>query len=451
MAEQYTPIIPQTITVHLGPPDSPAPNIQVPFIDYIKNVASSEIYPTWPENAIRANIYAITSFALNRIYTGWYRNRGYNFDITNSPDYDQAFIYQRDIFNNISNITDELFNDYIVREGSIFPLAAGYCSGTTVVCNGLSQWGTVTDAKNGLTPYQILQKYYGNNINIVKNAPVQNIKEAYPGIPLKLGSSRNEVKLIQEELNRISKNYPAISRIPNPNGVFDTATETSVKDFQKVFGLTPDGIVGKKTWYKIASIYTGVKQLGNLNSEGIKINELEPVFPFILKEGMSGNEVRIIQNYLATLAFFNPEYYMINPDGVFGPQTKDAVMIFQSKNNLTPDGIVGRDTWNALSDAYIKLIESLPDTYYGVKLYPGYVLSSGETSENVKELQRYLNFISNYYPEIPSLTPDGIFGTQTYNAVIAFQKKFGIPANGVVGPVTWSKIIEVYYDLQDVL
>lgn len=451
MADAFTPIIPETITVHLGAPDSPAPNVQIPFVDYIKNVASSEIYPTWPENAIRANVYAITTFALNRIYSNWYRNKGYDFDITNDTYYDQAFVYQRDIFDNISKIVDDLFNDYLVREGTIQPFAAKYCNGTTVVCNGLSQWGTVTDARNGFTPYQILQKYYGDGINIIQNAPVQNVRETYPGIPLKLGSGGNDVKLLQEELNRIGKNYPSITNIPNPDGLFDSTTEQAVKDFQKIFGLTQDGIVGKETWYKIAMIYNGVKKLGELTSEGIKIGELEPAYPSLLKEGMSGTEVKIVQYYLATLAYFNPDLYMVTPDGFFGPQTKEAVKVFQSYYGLTPDGIVGRDTWNAISNAYTKLVNSLPGSYSGVRLYPGYVLTVGEKSENVKYIQQYLNFISESYPEIPQVYVDGDFGNQTYNAVVAFQKEFGIPPTGLVGVITWSKILETYYKLKGVI
>ena len=159
MPQNNLPYVPETITVHLGPPDSPAQNVTVSFPDYIKNVASSEIFPTWPEAALRANIYAQTTFALNRIYTEWYRSRGYGFDITSSTQYDQAYVYGRDIFNNISRLVDELFNNYIVRQGSVAPLFSAFCNGTTVTCDGLSQWGTVTLANNGLTPYEILQYY----------------------------------------------------------------------------------------------------------------------------------------------------------------------------------------------------------------------------------------------------------------------------------------------------
>ena len=256
------PIIPETVTVHLGAPsDSTASNVTVSFPDYIKNVASSEIYPTWPESAIRANIYAQISFALNRIYTEYYRVRGYSFDITNSTAIDQSFVYGRDIFENISQIVDDIFNSYIQRQGNIEPLFAQYCDGVEVQCNGLSQWGTVTLAEQGLLPYQILQYYYGDNINIVTNVPVEGISGSAPLVPLRYGFSGPDVQRIQVRLNRISNNYPAIPKIYPVDGVFGRETENAVIEFQRIFNLATDGIVGNDTWYKIEYIYNSVKRL----------------------------------------------------------------------------------------------------------------------------------------------------------------------------------------------
>ena len=184
---ELIPVIPSNITVHLGPANSPAKNVTVPFVDYIKNVASSEIYPTWPENALRANIYAIISFALNRVYNEYYRSRGYDFDITNTTAIDQAYTENGEVFENISRIVDEIFNNYIVRQGSIEPLAAKFCNGTTSTCAGLSQWGTVDLANQGLTPFEILTRYYGNDIGIVENAPVEDVTESYPGAEFRIG------------------------------------------------------------------------------------------------------------------------------------------------------------------------------------------------------------------------------------------------------------------------
>ena len=203
------PFVPQYITVHLGSPGSSAANVTVPFIDYVKNVASSEIYPTWEESALRANIYAIVSFALNRVYTEFYRSRGYDFDITSSTAYDQAFVNGRSYFDRISRIADELFNDYLRYPGFVEPLAAKFCNGTTVTCEGLSQWGSQNLARQGYNTTQILRSYYGN-VEIVNNAPIRGITSSYPGTPLRRGSSGPYVVVVQVMLNRISQNYPAI-------------------------------------------------------------------------------------------------------------------------------------------------------------------------------------------------------------------------------------------------
>ena len=261
------PFIPESITVHLGAPDEPAENVTLPFMDYIMNVASSEIYPTWPEDAIRANIYAQISYALNRVYTEYYRSRGYDFDITSSTRYDQYFVKGRDIFENIQRIVGEIFNDYIRRQGNIEPLFAQYCNGTTVTCDGLSQWGSVDLAQAGYTPYRILTNYYGDNIDIVQNAPVGDTVPP-PELPLQIDSAGGDVRLLQIRLNRISDNYPSIPKIRYPNGIFGFDTEEAVRAFQRTFNLTDDGIVGNATWYAIQRIYAAVKRLNSLTSEG---------------------------------------------------------------------------------------------------------------------------------------------------------------------------------------
>ena len=237
------PFIPQTITVHLGAPDEDAPNVTVSYPYYIKNVASSEIYPTWEETALRANIYAITSFALNRIYTEWYRARGYDFDITSVTQYDQKYIEGRQIYDNIAVLVDELFDDYVRRQGRIEPLFTAFCNGTTSTCDGLSQWGTVDLARQGFLPYEILQYYYGDDIEIVKNAPVRSATMSYPGNVLRTGDSGMAVQTIQIQLNRISRNYPAIPKIPAASGDFDAATADTVRTFQQVFDLPSTGTV----------------------------------------------------------------------------------------------------------------------------------------------------------------------------------------------------------------
>lgn len=446
MSVQGLPYIPETITVHLGLPDQPAENVTVNFSDYIKNVASSEIYPTWPESAIRANIYAQISYALNRVYTEWYRSKGYDFDITNTTQYDQYFVKDREVFENISRIVDEIFNNYVVREGSVSPLFTAYCNGTTSRCDGLSQWGTVTLAEQGYTPLEILQFYYGDDIAIIKNAPIRPNVESYPGFPLKLGSSGNEVKTIQQQLNRIADAYPSIPKINDPNGIFGAQTEAAVKRFQNIFNLAQDGIVGKSTWYRIKNVYNGVKKLAELTAENLTFDEVEPIYPSLLKEGMSGDYIKTLQYYLNIVAYFYPQIPNINVDGYFGPKTKEAVIAFQEMFGLVPDGIVGRDTWKALSNAYKTSINSIPEEYKSEAeiVYPGYVLSEGITNDDVRRLQTFLEKISQAYPSIPSVTVDGVFGEKTKEAVSAIQRIYGIPVSGVAGPVTWGLIINLY-------
>lgn len=447
-----TPYVPEFIVVHLGRPDQAAENVWVTFPDYIKNVASSEIYPTWPENALRANIYAQISFALNRIYLEWYRSRGYDFDITNSTQYDQAFEFGRDVFENISQIVDEIFNDYLRRMGFAEPLFAQFCNGTTVTCAGLSQWGTVPLAQQGLTPYDILRRYYGDDIEIVRNAPVLTTRESYPGIPLRFGDIGVEVQEMQVALNRISRNYPAIGKISPTDGRFGESTEQAVKKFQQIFNLTQDGVIGKATWYKINYLYVGITRLGELNSEGVAISDLNQQFKTTLREGDSGPDVEVIQYYLRVIANFNTAVSPTVNDGIFGPSTTQSVRSFQAAYGLAVDGIVGRQTWNAMYEAYRGILNTLPPSFVdatGAALYPGEVLRLGSRGEPVRQMQEYLAFIANTYTAIPQIVPDGVFGESTREAVIAFQNQFGQIANGIVGPVTWDEITRVYTTLRN--
>ncbi len=441
-----TPVIPDYITVHLGTPSSNAKNVRVPFSDYIKNVASSEVYPTWPENSLRANIYAQISFALNRIYTEYYRSRGYDFDITNSTAYDQAYVDGRNIFSNISEIVDELFNDYVTKGNQIQPYFTEYCDGRTVTCRGMSQWGSVTLANQGRTPYQILQNYYGNDINIVRNAPVKNVSESYPGTLLRLGSAGEDVRTIQRQINRIRRNYPAIPTIPETNGYFDAPTRAAVLKFQQIFGLAQDGIVGKSTWYKIKQIYNAVKKVSELYSEGITISEVDRIFSKVLRRGDRGNQVRSIQYFLAFLGFFNDRLPEISVDGIFGPATENAVRTFQNEYGLSVDGIVGRQTWFAILDAYYSTLNSLPDEYrsYSSLLYPGYTLTTGASGNVVAQVQRFINTISANVRTVPSVDVDGIYGNRTKEAVEAIQRLSGLDVTGAVGPLTWNAIVNLY-------
>ena len=444
------PYIPQTITVHLGAPDEDAANVTVPFPDYIKNVVSSEIYPTWPETALRANIYAIVSFALNRIYTEWYRSRGYEFDVTNNTQYDQKYIEGRQIYENISVLVDELFDDYIRREGNIEPLFAAFCNGTTVTCNGLSQWGTVDLAEQGLLPYQILQYYYGEDINIVKDAPVRTNTPSFPDTLLTTGSTGQPVQTIQIQLNRISRNYPAIPKIPNANGVYDAATEAAVRAFQEIFELPVTGTVGKSTWYSIAYIYTSVKRLAELDSEGISRDELPMQFGENITPDSISEQVRGLQYFLAVIGAYYEAVRPIKITGTYDRETEESVRSFQRVYGLPQTGIVDEATWNDIYRAYAGIVASMPTDRADLApiLYPGIVLQEGITNDYVRILQEYLTYIHETLPQIPAVRNTGYFGPLTRSAVTAFQRYAGLNPNGVVGTVTWDEIAGLYSDLR---
>ena len=346
-----TPYVPQQITVHLGSPSSNAENVTVSFSDYVKNVASSEIYPTWDESALRANILAIVSFALNRVYTEFYRSRGYDFDITNSTAFDQYFVKGRSFFDNISQLVDELFNDYLRRPGFVEPLAAKFCNGTTVTCEGLSQWGSENLAKQGYNSTQILQSYYGD-VEIVPNAPIRGLRSSYPGTPIRRGSTGPNVVVIQTALNRIAQNYPAIPKIPTVDGIFGARTEATVKSFQNIFGLTPDGIVGKATWYAIVRLYTAVTSLSELRSLGQQFYNINWAPPGGLQVGDSGEKVRLLQYMLSVLSAHISTIPPVAIDGIYGPATKAAVLAAQRRFNLPETGSVGAQTWDEIYDQY---------------------------------------------------------------------------------------------------
>jgi len=345
------PFVPQRITVHLGSPSSNAQNVTVPFIDYVKNVASSEIYPTWDDAALRANILAITSFALNRVYTEFYRSRGYDFDITNSTAYDQYFVNGRSYFDRVSELVDELFNDYLRRPGFVEPLAAKFCNGTTVTCQGLSQWGSQNLARQGYSADRILRTYYGD-VETVVNAPIRGITSSYPGAPLRRGSSGPNVVVVQTELNRIAQNYPAIPKLATVDGIYGSRTEASVRAFQEIFDLTPDGIVGPATWYALVRLYTAVTSLSELRSQGQRFYAINWSYPNALQAGDTGDKVRHLQYMLSVLDAFIPAIPPLSVDGIFGPDTTAAVLAAQQYFGLPQNGAVDERTWDEIYDQF---------------------------------------------------------------------------------------------------
>ena len=392
-----TPYVPQSITVHLGPPGADAENVTVSFPDYVKNVASSEIYPTWEAAAIRANVLAIISFALNRVYTEYYPSRGYPFNITSSTAYDQKFIKGRSIFENISEIVDTIFNSYIRRIGFVEPLAAKFCNGTTTTCDGLSQWGSQAMAEQGADSITILRSYYGDNIEIVTNAPVMGIRYSYPGAPVRLGDRGEAVLRIQTMLNRISRDYPAIPKVQPVDGIFGESTEQAVIKFQQIFSLTPDGIVGSATWYKLVFLYVGVLDLAELVSEGqtFYANAIPLEFSDVVAPGDTGEEVRVIQYLLSVVSEFYSNVPPVAVDGVYGPATRQAVLAVQQMAGLPQDGVVGEQTWQALYRLYAGIADTMteytnviPEQYRpqlaesdatSLTQYPGRPLTLGST------------------------------------------------------------------------
>lgn len=254
-------VIPEFIVVHDGVPnDSTAPNYYVRYRDYIKNVASSEIYATWPESAIYANVLVIMSFTLNRVYTEWYRNQGYPFTITSSTAYDQKWIYGRNIYTNIGRVVDTIFNNYLSRPGVRQPIFTSYCDGNRVTCEGLSQWGSSYLGGQGYSPIEIIRYYYGNDMYINSATAVSGVPSSFPGYNLGIGASGGNVRQIQEQLNRIAQNYPAIPRV-TVDGIYGSGTADAVRTFQQVFNLPQTGIVDFPTWYKISEVYVGVSRI----------------------------------------------------------------------------------------------------------------------------------------------------------------------------------------------
>ena len=258
-------VIPEYVIVHDGPPrDTSARNYYVRFRDYIKNVASSEIYATWPQSTIIANVLAIQSFTMNRIYTEWYRNKGYDFTITSSTAFDQKWMNGRNYFSSIEEVVDEIFENYLSRPNVKQPILTQYCDGQRVSCpNWMTQWGSKNLGDQGYEPIEILRYYYGDDMYINFAEEVSGIPVSYPGYPLDIGSTGEDVVKLQEQLNRISDNYPLIPKL-TVDGIFGERTQNAVEVFQSVFGLTPDGIVGPRTWYKIQEIFVGVTRIAEL-------------------------------------------------------------------------------------------------------------------------------------------------------------------------------------------
>lgn len=438
--------IPLNITVHLGLPEDDAENVTVPFRSYIKNVASNELYPTWPEDAIRANIYAIISIAMNRIYTEWYRSRGYSFDITNSTRFDQAYVHNSGVYDNISNIADTIIGQYIVREGQLQPYFAQFCDGRQTTCAGLHQWGTVDLADSGYSPLEILKYYYGDDIQIVTNAPFINVVDTYPGKPLQYGDSNRNVLRMQQHLERISTNFPGIPKINVIEGYFGDYTKAAVMEFQKIFKLPVTGIIDEATWYRIIRIFTAVTRLSELTGEGLLIREIERISSGVLVEGDVRPSVEIVQFALNILSAYYKTIPAVPITGIFDETTRIAIMEFQRTMGLPVRGVADLETLDVMYRTASGILDTLPteQVFIPQVRWPGVIYSIGYESPGVYLLQEMLSYISLIVPGIPFIEPDGIFDLTTQNAVISFQTMEGIVPTGIVDEQTWNAILDVY-------
>ena len=400
----------------------------------------------WPEQALRANIHCQISLALNRIYTEWYPSKGYTFNITNSTSYDQYYVHGRTVFEVMVRITDDIFNTYLRKRGTVNPYYSEYCDGKSVTCPGLKQWGTVTLANNGRSALQILRYYYGSDIEIVRTSNIQSIPQSYPGSPLRQGDSGTAVFTLQRQLNRITKDYPFLGKL-TVDGVFGSRMAATVRAFQKQFNLTADGVVGRQTWYKISYIYVSVKDLAELTSEGETSSGTLSDGTWdgtVLRTGSTGSAVEQLQFWLNTLAQYESAIPSVTVDGVFGSGTANAVRAFQRKYGLTVDGVVGRTTWTEVYDQF-RSIQSDNGT---PNAYPGTALREGSNGQNVRLVQFWLKIARTVYTSLANVTVDGKFGSATAAAVRRFQSYFGLTSDGVVGRTTWTEVYDQFRSIQ---
>lgn len=445
-------LVPEMITVHLGQPGSDAVNVTVPFVDYLKSVASSEIFPTWPRESLLSNIHAEASLILNRLYTEWYPTQGYNFDVSASPAFDQYYVHQREVFDTIDALVDEYFNYYIGRIGFTEPIFAQFCDGRQSACSGLSQWGTVDLAAMGYSAIEIVRYYYGQNTEIRQAELTQSLPGSYPGSPLSQGSSGENVQRVQNRLNRIAINYPAIPFITVVEGNYGTETVRAVRSFQQIFGLPVTGTVDEETWYRIIYIYNAVKRLGELESEGEEVQS--GVYPGNeVRAGDRGPNVLRLQWYNNAIARSGqfPQLRVIDLDGIYDTETANAMSALQALLGLPQTGVVDRATWDAVTQLYNEVGETgTEDQYYGGEIsgwprpYPGAPVRRGATGDTVYYIQDLINAVSSGNSAVPRVARDGVFGAETQAAVIAFQNAYGLTPDGVVGPLTWEKLNAEY-------
>ena len=396
----------------------------------------------WPEQALRANIHCQISLALNRIYTEWYPSKGYTFNITNSTSYDQYYVHGRTVFEVMVRITDDIFNTYLRKRGTVNPYYSEYCDGKSVTCPGLKQWGTVTLANNGRSALQILRYYYGSDIEIVRTSNIQSIPQSYPGSPLRQGDSGTAVFTLQRQLNRITKDYPFLGKL-TVDGVFGSRMAATVRAFQKQFNLTADGVVGRQTWYKISYIYVSVKDLAELTSEGEASSGTLSDGTWggtTLRTGSSGTAVRELQFYLYLMSAYESSIPPVSIDGKFGADTERAVRAYQRFAGLTVDGVVGRTTWNSLYGRASQLRSSGPVVTLKRLPYPGTPLTVGSSGNAVLYYALLLQRIAYYFDSVENPPLSDQYTDETAAATRSAQQLLGLEQTGIADADTWTAV-----------
>ena len=445
--------IPSFIRVHLTRIEVPSTPVTVPFIDYIKNVTSHEIFDHWPEEAIRANVYCIVSLTLNRIYTEHYRKMGFNFDITATTHRDQKYVHGGQIGARIGRIVDEIFNNYLAIIGHKEPFLALYNDGVRVNIPGrFSQWGSEADARiRGMNAWQIIRKYYTQNLELRVCNKFNGILESFPGYTLTQGSRGNAVRTMQLYLNRILGRYT--NTIINPvDGIFGPATRNSVLLFQQLYNLPQTGTIDRRTWYEISRIFAVEKALWEMNSEGERIGIGRTPPTTIIRQGAQGASVVELQFLLDFISMYHSEIPFVAQTSRFDTLTEAGVRAFQTLFGINSDGVVGPATWRRLYEVYWGIKENapaLPPTAppspvspSEIPAFPGTSLSVGSSGANVRLIQQAINRLADTQPGLWKISEDGIFGNGTRDAVMSFQRIFGLTADGVVGPLTWRRLME---------
>lgn len=439
--------VPQTLTVHLGAArDRTAPNVVVPFAQYIKRMTAGQVYPTWPDNALCAVIYCMLSRTLYTVFTQKYRSQGYDFDLCSGEGESTYYVPGRNTFVPINRMVDMVFDRCIQKENAYYPFFAPCCDGHTHTGTGLCGWKAVDLAKEGYSPLEILQHFFGEEIFLVQVPEPPGALRAYPETTLEIGNQGKEVMALQMQLRSLCKNRRDLPLAP-ADGHFDTQTQQAVLALQKAFCLPETGKVEKSFWYRLGERCERSGALARcLLGPCDAVWKENPGYSIAL--GATGKSVRSIQTWLKRIALFDDHIPDIGPvDGIFGLQTQSGVLAFQNRYGLIPSGGVDLDTWNRLQEVQKALLPYFPAAKEREESFPG-ILKIGTNGEKTRLVQNRLNLLGSLYREIPLLVCDGVYGPQTANGVRTFQRLFGIDATGMVDAQTWEQMLTAASTIQ---